>query len=174
MDIARDYELVACQYSVALFENSMTPKLRTAAMNACKASDSAAKLFFDIILSFYSKKNDIRGFVQEYGVLGICEFLCDAEIARQIFAIVQNSRNISAATESRKIGMLREVNEAANQCSFLEMKYGLKLLCLNQAIRFGLIEPMAKTVSKITGEIDSVKNHVLPWIPQTLDAAFRG
>lgn len=174
MEIVKDYELVACQYAVALYKNGMTPQVRTIARNACRSSEDAAKAFFDIVLAFFCKRNDVSGFAQEYGVLCIDERLCDVETAKRIFALFQAGSSISKEPITRKIWILRNVNDTADNCRYVEIWYGLKLLVLNQIIRFGLIDSMADTVSKISTEIEELKGHITPWIPQTLDVAFRG
>lgn len=174
MEIVKDYELSACQYSVALYGGEMTPKIRTAAKNACRSSEDAAKTFFDIVLAFFCKKNDICGFIQEYSVLCIEEKLCGTETAKRIFSLFQIGSGISKEPVSRKMWILRNVSDTADNCNFLEIQYGLKLLVLNQIIRFGLVEAMTETIYKITAEIEKLKGHITPWIPQTLDAAFRG
>ena len=174
MDIARDYEIVACQYSVALFGGAMTPQIRTSSLHACAASDSAAKVFFEIILSFFGSEHDLKGFCQEYKVLGLERYLCTCEAAGQLFSLAERARGICRCTNSEKIGLLREVHAVAAKCGCPDLEYGLKLLVLNQAIRFRIIEPMLNVVSEIMRDVEKMKTQADPWVPQSFDAAFRG
>ena len=66
------------------------------------------------------------------------------------------------------------MHAVAAKCGCPDLEYGLKLLVLNQAIRFRIIEPMLNVVSEIMRDVEKMKTQADPWVPQSFDAAFRG